>query len=425
MTILLWGNPMASAPPDKSPLGWSLVGPAAQVRDTGQVAVPEPSALAVQYYRTGVPLWVAGTVLDLAIPAVLLWTGWSARMRAAAGRMGRSRWYPTVALFGVLYVLVMALVELPFGWYIGFVRQHQYGLSTQTASQFLGDGAKAAGVGCVVVVLTLWIPYLLLRMSPRRWWLWTGVATIPLATLALVVAPIWIDPLFDHFGPMRDRALESRIIALAHRAGIEGGRVFEVAKSEDTRQVNASVSGLGATKRIVLWDTLVDRLTPDEVLFVMGHEMGHYVLGHTALVILGATLLVTGSMYAVQRVAGALLARWSRRFGFERLDDPASLPLLILVTGVVSLAVTPIVLATSRHMEHEADRFGLEITRDNQAAARTFVKLQQENLGVPRTGVLDHLWRDSHPDVADRIGFANSYRPWATGGAVRYGNRFH
>ena len=425
MPVLLSGNPVSSGPLGKSPAAWSLVGPATQVRDTGEVAVPEPSALAVRYYRTGVPLWVAGTVLDLAIPALLLWTGWSGRMRAAARRLGRSRWYPTVALFGVFYVLVTGLLELPFGWYVGFVRQHQYGLSTQTASQFLGDGAKAVGVGCVVVVLTLWIPYLLLRRSPRRWWLWTGIATIPLATLALVVTPIWIDPLFDRFGPMRDQALEARIVALAQRAGIEGGRVYEVAKSEDTRQVNAYVTGLGAGKRIVLWDTLVDRLTPDEVVFVMGHEMGHYVLGHTAMVILGATLLVTGSMYAVHRVAGALLTRWGRRFGFERLDDPASLPLLILVAGVVSLAVTPVVLATSRYMEHEADRFGLEITRDNQAAARTFVKLQQENLAVPRTGVLDHLWRDSHPDVADRIEFANRYRPWATGGAGRYGTRFH
>ena len=425
MTVSVSGMPGLSGPPAVSPTAWSLIGPAAQVRDTGEVAVPEPSALAVQYYRTGVPLWVAGTVLDLAIPALLLWTGWSGQMRAAARCLGRSRWYPTVALFGVFYVLVTALLELPFGWYVGFVRQHQYGLSTQTASQFLGDGAKAVGVGCVVVALTLWIPYLLLRRSPRRWWLWTGIATIPLATLALVVTPIWIDPLFDRFGPMRDQALEARIVALAQRAGIEGGRVYEVAKSEDTRQVNAYVTGLGAGKRIVLWDTLVDRLTPDEVVFVMGHEMGHYVLGHTAMVILGATLLVTGSMYAVHRVAGALLTRWGRRFGFERLDDPASLPLLILVAGVVSLAVTPVVLATSRYMEHEADRFGLEITRDNQAAARTFVKLQQENLAVPRTGVLDHLWRDSHPDMADRIEFANRYRPWATGGASRYGNRFH
>jgi Zn-dependent protease with chaperone function len=422
MTILPAGNRAAPVVVRKGDSGGYLV--AVQASDTGEVAVPEPSALAVRYYRTGVPLWVAGTVLDLAIPALLLWSGWSARLGAAARRLARGRWYPTVALYGVLYVIVMAVFEFPFGWYVGFVRQHEYGLSTQTASQFLGDGAKAVAVGCVVAALTLWIPYLLIRRSPRRWWLWTGIATMPLATLALVVAPIWIDPLFDRFGPMRDRALEARIVALARRAGIEGGRVFEVAKSEDTRQVNAYVTGLGATKRIVLWDTLVDRLRPDEVLFVMGHEMGHYVLRHTVLVILGATLLVTSSMYAVHRVAGALLGRWSRRFGVERLDDPASLPLLALVAGVVALAVTPIVLATSRYMEHEADRFGLEITRDNRTAARTFVKLQQENLGVPRTGVLDHLWRDSHPDPADRIEFANRYRPWATGGTLRYGDRF-
>ena len=422
MTILPAGNRAAPVVVRKGGTDGYFV--AAQASDTGDVAVPEPSALAVRYYRTGVPLWVAGTVLDLAIPALLLWSGWSARLRSAASRAGRGRWFPTVAIYGVLYVIVMALFEFPFGWYVGFARQHEYGLSTQTAAQFLGDGAKAAAVGCVVAALTLWIPYLLLRRSPRRWWLWTGIATMPLATLALVIAPIWIDPLFDRFGPMRDRALEARIVALARRAGIEGGRVYEVAKSEDTRQVNAYVTGLGATKRIVLWDTLVDRLTPAEVLFVMGHEMGHYVLRHTALVILGATLLVTISMFAVHQVAGALLGRWSRRFGVERLDDPASLPLLALVAGVVSLAVTPIVLATSRHMEHEADRFGLEITRDNRAAARTFVKLQQENLGVPRTGVLDHLWRDSHPDPADRIEFANRYRPWATGGTLRYGDRF-
>jgi Zn-dependent protease with chaperone function len=422
MTILLAGNRAVPVVVRKGDSGGYLV--AAQASDTGVVAVPEPSALAVRYYRTGVPLWVAGTVLDLAIPALLLWNGWSARLRSAARRVGRGRWFPTVALYGVLYVIVMAVFELPFGWYVGFVRQHEYGLSTQTASQFLGDSAKAVAVGCVVAALTLWIPYLLIRKSPRRWWLWTGIATMPLATLALVIAPIWIEPLFDRFGSMRDRALEARIVALASRAGIEGGRVYEVAKSEDTRTVNAYVTGAGATKRIVLWDTLVDRLTPDEVLFVMGHEMGHYVLHHTALVILGATLLVTSSMYAVHRVAGAMLGRWSRRFGFERLDDPASLALLALVAGVVSLAVTPIVLATSRYMEHEADRFGLEITRDNRVAARTFVKLQQENLGVPRTGVLDHLWRDSHPDPADRIEFANRYRPWATGGTLRYGDRF-
>ncbi len=406
---------------------WQADGAPVQTGDTAAttaVPVPEPSALAVQYYRTGIPLWVAGTLLGFAVPALLLWTGLSARMRRLASRLARDRWYRTVSLYGVLYVLVVALLELPYGWYVGFVREHAYGLSTQTAGQFLSDGSKAVAMACLGMVLLLWIPYLLLRRSPRRWWLWTGLLTLPLSILLLVIEPVWIAPRFDRFGPMRDKALEARIVALAERAGIEGSRVYEVNKSEDTRRVNAYVTGLGATKRIVLWDTLVDRLHPDEVLFVMAHEMAHYVLRHTLLVIILATLLVTASAYVVHRLAGALIARWGGRFGFDRLDDPASLPLLVLVGSAVSLAATPAVLATSRWMEREADRFALEITRDNRAGALTFVKLQQDNLDVPWTGLLDHLFRDSHPDLGARIEFANRYRPWATGGRLRYGDRF-
>lgn len=391
---------------------------------TAAVPVPEPSALAVQYYRTGIPLWVAGTLLGFAVPALLLWTGFSSRMRRLASRVARGGWYRTVSLYGILYVLVVALLELPYGWYVGFVREHAYGLSTQTAARFLSDGAKAVAMTCLGMVLLLWVPYLLLRRSPRRWWLWTGLLALPLSILLLVIEPVLIAPQFDRFGPMRDKALEARIVALAERAGIEGSRVYEVNKSEDTRRVNAYVAGLGATKRIVLWDTLVDRLQPDEVLFVVAHEMAHYVLRHTLLVIILATLLVTVSAYVIHRLAGALIARWGAWFGFDRLDDPASLPLLVLMGSAVSLAVTPGVLATSRWMEHEADRFALEVTRDNRAGALTFVKLQQDNLHLPWTGLLDHLFRDSHPDLGARIEFANRYRPWATGGRLRYGDRF-
>ena len=393
--------------------------PAAQARaDTtaSAVAVPQPSETALRYHRGNGWIWAADTVLGLLIPAALLLSGLAARLRTFAAWLARGRWYGTVAWYGALFSVVMSLAYLPLAWYAGFVRQHAYGLSTQTAEQWFGDFGKSVLVGAVVAALVLWIPYLLLRRSPRRWWLWSGLATLPLGVLAMVVGPLWIAPLFDDFGPMQDRALEARILALAERAGIEGGRVFEVNKSEDTRLLNAYVTGIGATKRIVLWDTLLRRLAPDEVLFVMAHEMGHFVLHHTLAVILGASLLATLSLYATHRAAGRLLARYGRRFGFDRLADVASVPLLLVVGGVVSFAVTPAVLAYSRWQEHQADRFALELTRNNRAAATAFVRLQEENLGVPRPGLLYTLWRGSHPSLASRIEFANEYRPWSEDG---------
>jgi STE24 endopeptidase len=388
------------------------------------VPVPEPSALAVRYHRTGNLLWAAGTALDLLFPAVLLFTGLSARVRRVAARAGRGRRLPTIGLYGAAYVLIQAVVFLPLSWYAGFVRQHAYGLSTETAAEWLADWAKAVAISAAIAAMFLWIPYRLLRASPRRWWLWTGLLTAPFTALAMIVAPIWIAPLFDEFGRMRDPALEERIHHLAARAGIPDSRIFEVRKSDETRRVNAYVTGFGGTKRIVLWDTLVDRMEPEEVAVVVGHEIGHFVLRHTFIIILGATLLVTFSLYLVHRVAGWLIVRYQRRFGFDRLDDVASLPLLALVANLVTLAASPVALAVSRWQEREADRFAIEITRDNVAAARTFVRLQQDNLAVPRTGFLYHVWRASHPDLADRIEFANSYRPWARDEPLRYDDRF-
>jgi Zn-dependent protease with chaperone function len=392
---------------------------------TAEVPVPEPSALARQYQRSGDLLWVADTALGFLIPALLLWSGLSARMRDWAARAAGARWFRSIAVYSVLFTVLMTLLNLPLSWYQGFVREHAYGLSNQTLGRWLGDWIKALGLGCIVAPLLLWIPYWLLRKSPRRWWLWTGLAAIPLSVLALVITPLWVEPLFNQFGPLENKALEMRILALASRAGIERSRVYEVKKSVDTKTVNAYVTGFGASKRIVLWDTILARLTPREILFVVGHEMGHFVLHHTLAVILGATLLATLSLYTVHRLAARLIQRHAGRFGFARLDDVASLPLLLLLSSLVSFAVTPFALAGSRYMEHEADRFGLELTRDNRAAALTFVRLQEENLDVPRPGLLHRLWRGSHPSLAERIEFANRYRPWATGGRLRYAQMFH
>ncbi len=258
---------------------------AAPAHTTQTVTVPEPSELAVRYHRSGNVLWAVTTGLSLLIPALLLFTGASARLRHLAQRLGR-RWILMVALYALLFTLITALLTLPLAYYEGYLRQHAYGLSNQSFGRWLGEWLKGVAVGGVGLSLVLWIPYLLLRRSPKRWWLYAGLASIPIATLVLVITPIWVDPLFNDFGPMKDKALEAQILSLARRAGIEGSRVYEVDKSVDTRTVNAYVTGLGSTKRIVLWDTILDRLEPDQVLFVTAHEMGHFVLRHTLTFIL-------------------------------------------------------------------------------------------------------------------------------------------
>lgn len=392
-------------------------------RSEPQVVVPEPSQLALQYYRSSNMLWAIGTAVELIVPALLLFSGASARLRNLAYRIGR-RWLPSVVLYAVLFTLTYALLTLPLAYYGGYLRQHAYGLSTQSLDKWLSDWLKGVTVSGVGLALVLWIPYVLLRQSPRRWWLYAGLATAPIAAFVLVVSPAWVDPLFNEFGPMQDQALEARILALAERAGIPGSRVYQVQKSVDTKTVNAYVTGIGSSKRIVLWDTMLAKLNPDEILFIMAHEMGHFVLHHTLAIIFGATLLVTGSLYLVHRVAGTLIARFGGRFGFDRLSDVASFPLLLLLGTLVSLVTTPLVLAFSRHQEHEADRFALELTRNNHAAATTFVRLQQENLSVPRPGPVFKLWRGSHPSLGDRVDFANGYRPWDKGEPLRYGRLF-
>jgi len=391
--------------------------------ETAPVAVPEPSEQAMRYYRSGNVLWFVEQAWSIAVLVVLLATGLSASLRNAARRVGRN-WFFTIVAYFVLFTVVTTIVDLPLSYYTEYVRQHAYGLSNQTFGKWFGDTLKSLAVACVVGALVMWVPYLLLRRSPRRWWLYTAIALVPFIVLANLVAPIWIAPLFNKFEPMQDKALEQKILTLADRAGIEGSRVYQVNKSVDTKTLNAYVAGLFGTKRIVLWDTTLKRMTDRELLFVMGHEMGHYVLHHVWQAIAFSVLVLAASLYVAYRTADAVIARYGSRWGFTSLADVASLPLLLLLMSAFGLVVTPLELAFTRHLEHEADRFGLEITQTNHSAGTAFVKLQQDALANPRPGVLYKIFRESHPPLGERIDFANQYHPWTSGQPLEYGGRF-
>ena len=391
--------------------------------ETAPVAVPEPSEQAMRYYRSGNVLWFVEQAWSIVVLVLLLATGLSAALRNAAQRIGRN-WFFTIVVYFALFTIVTTIVDLPLSYYTEYVREHAYGLSNQTFGKWFGDTLKSLAVACIVGGLVMWVPYLLLRKSPRRWWLYTAIALVPFIVLANLVAPIWIAPLFNKFEPMQDKVLEQKILSLAGRAGIEGSRVYQVNKSVDTKTLNAYVAGLFGTKRIVLWDTTLKRMTDRELLFVMGHEMGHYVLHHVWQAIAFSVVIIAASLYVAYLTAGAVIARFGRRWGFTSLADVASLPLLLLLMSAFGLVVTPLQLAFTRHLEHESDRFGLEITQTNHSAGTAFVKLQQDALANPRPGLLYKIFRESHPPLGERIDFANQYHPWTTGQPLEYGGKF-
>jgi Zn-dependent protease with chaperone function len=377
------------------------------------VAVPEASAKAMQFYRGNNALWGINQAWAILVTGGLAFSGLSARIRTLARRIGRN-WFVTVGIYVVLYLAVVFAIDLPLSFYEGFVRLHAYGLSNQTLGKWIHDATISLAVTTAVGFALTWVPYGLMARSPRRWWLYLGLLSVPFGFATMLVVPIWINPLYNKFGPMKDKALERRILDLAERAGIEGSRVFEVDKSVDTKSVNAYVTGVFGTKRIVLWDTLLAKLDPPEVLAVMGHEMGHYVLGHVVRSIWLGSLVVLAGLFFVDRAGRWLIARFPVRLGFERLSDVASVPLVLMLMEVSSLFLSPVALAYSRHQEHEADRFSLDLTHANHSAAVAFVKLQQENLSNPRPGLFYKVFRASHPSIGERIDFCNAYHPWRT-----------
>ncbi len=391
--------------------------------DSAPVPVPEPSAKAIRFYRTGNVLWCIRVVWELSIPALILFTGFSARLRNWAERPGRG-WALVLIIYLVMFMVIKYALEFPLNCYQGFFRLHAYDLSNQSFGRWLGNSLKRLGVDTTVCAAFLWIPYLLMRRSPRRWWLYTWLAATVATVFIVFVTPVWIDPLFNKFGPMKDKALEADVLALAERAGIRQGRVYEVEKSVDTKAVNAYVTGFMGTKRIVLWDTLIVKLDRRELSTVLGHEIGHYVLRHVLQGMLLSCVLTVSGLYIFDRLSGRLIGRFAARFGFDRLSDIASWPFILLCFTIGNLALNPFILAFSRHLEHEADRFALELTRDNHADATASVKLQIQNLSVPRPGLIYNLCRATHPSVGERIDFANSYKPWKTGKTGKYEHLF-
>jgi STE24 endopeptidase len=368
---------------------------------------PEDVARGRAYMHGRYWLFAAGTALRLAALGLLVLTPASAALRNVAVRLAPAHPAVAVAVYTALLVVAFEVLTLPLGYYAGFVREHAFGLSNQTAGAWLFDRLKSAAISLTLAVPLGSLLALLWRRYPGRWvlpaWVLGGLAVVALVALA----PVVIDPLFNTIRPVQESGLRQRVLTLADRAGIAVEQVYEADASRRTKKGNAYFTGLGATKRIVVYDNLVAKSDPDAVELVVAHEMGHWKHAH---IWQGIGLTLAGM--AVLLWCGARVLAWAaerRTFHLAGPADVAGLPLFLLVLFVLSLAGLPIQNAVSRHFERQADWASLELTRNPAAFIRAEVDLARSNLAdlAPPRSLVWLLY--THPPVAERIRMADAF----------------
>lgn len=329
----------------------------------------------------------------------LLALGVSRRFRDLARRITRFRALQT-AIYWLQFYLAVTVIGSPLALYTDYLREKHYGLLTQDLGGFLADRAKTVVIGCIVGAIFMMILYGVLRRAPRMWWAWLSGVAIAFVIFSVAVAPVVIQPLFNKFTPVENVEIRNSILEMAHAHGIPADEVYQMDASRRTDRVSAYVAGMLGTMRIVMFDTTLKRCTPQEIQMIMGHEMGHYVLNHVwkSVGFFGALIVI--ALLFVRWAFGRVLRRWPNT-GVEDITDVAGLPLLSLLFSTVVFVATPIINTHTRWNEDAADDFGLDASRQPDAAATTFLKLGEYRDLEPHP-VVEALFFD-HPSGENRI----------------------
>lgn len=374
----------------------------------GEATEPHPSTeqaerkeLARQYSRGWYWFYFINQGYTFLTLFLILWTGFSAQLRRWAERVTSRRW-GIILIYSGLFVVLLTVLTFPLDLF-AFWRERRYGFATQEVTGWLGDELKELGVTLVLGLPAILVVYAVFKKAPRTWWFWGAGVLIGFVIFTVAVTPVFIAPLFNTFEPLRDPTLRQRILTMAHEQGIPADEVFQVDASRQSRHTNAYVVGLLGTQRIVLYDTLLEKYTPEEVEVVMGHEMGHYVLNHIWKGIGLASLLILIGMWVLYRIVPSLLNRYQHRLGFKELTDVASLPLLALLVSLSAFALDPITNSFSRYQERQADLFGLRAAPHPEAAVSAFEKFEMLDLSEADPPAFIEFWLYSHPSPKHRI----------------------
>jgi len=373
---------------------------------------------AVAFSRAGYRLYFLSAFWNIAAILLLLrFRFFSALRNLAESRTTKRRWQAAILVLGVFGLL--ALLNLPIRMYWHSLSVH-YGQSVQPWGKWFRDWGKAEFLQLGLAFLVVLVVFALIRRSPRRWWFHAWLCAIPCTLFLVFIAPLYIDPLFNKFTPLErtNPVLTESIVTLtrAARQPIAQDRIFLMDASKNTNAINAYVTGLGSSKRVVIWDTSIAKTSPDGLLYIVGHEMGHYVYHH---VIKGTSFFLAMLLAALFLAHGLLrwmVPRWGAAWGIPGESDWAALGVLLLLLQAMSFLGAPIGNAFSRMEEHNADAYGLEIAQGlipnaNEVAAHSFQVLGEEDLDDPNPSKFIVFWLYSHPPLNERLRFAHNFTP--------------
>ena len=359
------------------------------------------------YFEGGywLPLW--GTAIGVLVDWLFLRFRIAHTLRAFGERVSKRAWIVT-AITAFFYTLIGTLVTLPWTIYTGYTREKRYDLLDQTFGAWAGEQAIGIAMALVLMPLAVVAIYALIRRAPRSWWLWsTGVIGL-FMLFAMVLGPVFIAPLFNEYTELEDGPLRDRIEAVAAQYEIPAEHIYVFDQSKQHKRISANVSGLGPTIRISLNDNLLERTSEEEILAVMGHEMGHYKLHHTWWIVGILLSLFALGLFVTSRIAPALIRRYGERWGVRDMGDPASLPVLAICLGIWMFLMTPATNSLIRWAESKADAFGLDAAREPDGFAKVAMRLSEYRKIEP--GPLEEFVFFDHPSGATRVRMAMQWK---------------
>lgn len=358
------------------------------------------------YFEGGYWLILWGALVAIVSELVQLNFGLARRWRDWAERIA-PRWLAP-ALFTVPYIIVGTLIVLPWTIYTGFIREKQYGLMNQSFGDWLIDQGKNLGIGIIFSTIIFTIVLAVIRKSPKRWWLWGALTMTVISAFGAMVVPVFITPMFNTYTEMKPGPVRDRIVAMARANNVPAEHIYVFDASKQTKKISANVSGLGPTIRISLNDNLLNRTTPAETAAVMGHELGHYVLGHIGKSIVAFFVIFLVVFYLAYLAVPAIIRRYSVKWGVRDVSDPAAIPIFFIVLAIIGVFLTPVTNTLIRLQESQADAFGLNTAREPDGFAKVALALSEYRKIEP--GPVEEFVFFDHPSGKTRIGMAMAWK---------------